>query len=201
MPRCLVTSAFNLLSCQPNLPACLTVLTLCSCCCRWNCTFWDPTAAARWPRLRLLRTLCSQRPWQPQRACYWPATPRCSLRHSPAHWRSSRLCAPGGWCALAMPRQCTARCPAAWQLPAAISALDCPARQSINSLANLPQPPVSWSDYSLSPVAWSDYSHPHPFTFVVQVRIHKFKAAINGPWDEAVPRLSRRVRAQLARPL
>lgn len=35
----------------------------------------------------------------------------------------------------------------------------------------------------------------------VQVRIHKFKAAINGPWDEAVPRLSRRVRAQLARPL
>lgn len=30
------------------------------------------------------------------------------------------------------------------------------------------------------------------------VRIHKFKAAINGPWDEAVPRLSRRVRAQLA---
>ncbi|PRW60685.1 phosphatidylinositol N-acetylglucosaminyltransferase [Chlorella sorokiniana] len=33
------------------------------------------------------------------------------------------------------------------------------------------------------------------------VRIHKFKAAINGPWDEAVPRLSQRVRAQLARPL
>lgn len=32
------------------------------------------------------------------------------------------------------------------------------------------------------------------------VRIHKYKAAINGPWDEAVPRLSRRVRAQLARP-
>lgn len=31
------------------------------------------------------------------------------------------------------------------------------------------------------------------------VRIHKFKAAINGPWDEAVPRLSRAVRAQLAR--
>lgn len=30
------------------------------------------------------------------------------------------------------------------------------------------------------------------------VRIHKFKAAINGPWDEAVPRLSRAVMRQLA---
>ncbi|KAL4854296.1 Phosphatidylinositol N-acetylglucosaminyltransferase GPI2 subunit [Chlorella vulgaris] len=31
------------------------------------------------------------------------------------------------------------------------------------------------------------------------VRIHKFKAAINGPWDEAVPRLSRAVTQQLSR--
>jgi phosphatidylinositol glycan class C protein len=30
------------------------------------------------------------------------------------------------------------------------------------------------------------------------VRIHKFKAAINGPWDEAVPRLSRAVTRQLS---
>lgn len=31
------------------------------------------------------------------------------------------------------------------------------------------------------------------------VRIHKFKAAINGPWDEAVPRLSSAVTRHLSR--
>ena len=30
------------------------------------------------------------------------------------------------------------------------------------------------------------------------VRIHKFKACLNGPWDEAVPALSREVRRQLS---